>query len=450
MQYNSAGVKIEYGEDHPSYFSAQVKVENFDSYTASQSTNINNEGTRLGKRPKQEYADDSYNVTPQFRHSAYEGDLKGKRPKQEKFDDSSDYLGSAWLEEKVNPNLAKLGMPQAVSYKPCKSLNQMVAKPPYFFYGNVANVSKESWAKVSQYLYAMEPEFVNTRLFSALNRTEGYIHNLPSGNRFHILPKPPMTIEDTIPHTKKWWPSWDTRKQLSCINSETNGISQQCDRLGKMLSDYRELLSSSQQRDILHHCELFNLVWLGKYKLGPMEPEYLERILGYPANHTDTADTSLTDRLQSLRYCFQTDTLGYHLSVLKSMYPAGLTMLTIFSGIGGAEIAVQRLDIRLKAVVSVESSELKRRILNRWWEKTGQTGDLMQIEDIQKLSGNKIASLFEKFGGFDLIVCQNPNSSSSCSMMEPDNGRIFGFDFSFFCEFYRILRHVQTMTDRKR
>jgi hypothetical protein len=53
--------------------------------------------------------------------------------------------------------------------------------------------------KMSQFLYDIEPEFVNTEFFSALNRIKGYIHNLPTENRFHILPKPPLTIEDAIP-----------------------------------------------------------------------------------------------------------------------------------------------------------------------------------------------------------------------------------------------------------
>lgn len=398
-------------------------------------------------------------------------DHKGKRPKQESLDDSSAYIGPTWIEgrkgdhkfsscrmplprrdlNQVAGQLNKFGMSSISKPMPCKSLDQLVAKPPYFFYGNVTNVSHDSWNKISQFLYALEPEFVNTQFFSALNRKEGYIHNLPSENRFHILPKPPMTIEEVIPYTKKWWPSWDTRKQLSCISSETSGISQLCDRLGKILVDSRGLLSFEQQRDILHHCRTLNLVWVGQCKLSPIEPEHLERILGYPLNHTRVPEYSLIERLQSLRHCFQIDTLGYHLSVLKSMFPKGLTMLSLFSGIGGAELTLHQLGIHLKGVVSVEISETKRNILKKWWHNTGQTGELVQIDDIQKLASSKLESLIEKFGGFDFVICQNPCTySSRNSKMVADGDSLTGFDFSLFCEFVRVLHRVRSTMERRR
>ncbi|KAK6913629.1 YTH domain [Dillenia turbinata] len=153
----------------------------------------------------------------------------------------------------------------------CKILYEMVAGPPYFFYESVANLSHESWTKVSRFLCAVDPEFVNTQFFSALIRKAGYAHNLPTEKRFHICPNSPLSIEEAILHPKKWWPSWDTRKQLSCI--------------------YPELL------------------------------EYLNFVTG------------------------------------------------LEGGIGGE--------------VSVESSLLKRNILKRWWQNTEQTGELVQIEDIQ-------------------------------------------------------------------
>ncbi|PQM34052.1 DNA (cytosine-5)-methyltransferase DRM1 [Prunus yedoensis var. nudiflora] len=194
---------------------------------------------------------------------------------------------------------------------------------------------------------------------------------------------------------------------------------------------------------------LLNLVWVGRYKLGPTEPEYLERILGYPLNHTQAAESSLTERLLSLKFCFQTDTLGYHLSALKSMYPGGLTVFSIFSGIGGAEVALHRLGISLKGVVSVETNATKRKILRRWWENTGQIGQLEQIEDVHKLTSTKLESLMKKFGGFDLIICQHP-CSDLISKISPQSESLPGFDFSLFYEFVRVLQRVRTMSERKR
>ncbi|KAI9088103.1 hypothetical protein K1719_030080 [Acacia pycnantha] len=50
------------------------------------------------------------------------------------------------------------------------------------------------------------------------------------------------------------------------------------------------------------------------------------------------------------------DTVAYHLSVLKDMYPNGINLLSLFFGIGGAEVALYRLGIPIKNVVSVEKS----------------------------------------------------------------------------------------------
>ncbi|XP_024037198.1 probable inactive DNA (cytosine-5)-methyltransferase DRM3 isoform X2 [Citrus clementina] len=436
-----------------SYDTVKVKTEYCSPDVVSQSRKMNTSETSRGKRPKEEYFDDFSNSTSQFQHVDFQENRKGKRPKQESLDDSSSFLYSSW-EEKVKPNSSRYGMQQAFNSNPCRSINKVVAQPPYFFYGNVVDVSIDCWVKMSHFLYSLEPEFVNSQYFSALSRREGYLHNLPTTNRFHIPPEPPMTIQDAIPHTKKWWPSWDTRKHLSCINSGTGGISQLCERFEKLLRDSRGVLSSQQQRDILHRSEKLNLVWVGAYKLGPVDPEHIELILGYPSNHTQAAGNSLTARLESLRHCFQTDTLGYHLSVLKSMFPGGLTMLSVFSGIGGAEVTLHRLGIKLKGVISIETSETNRRILKRWWESSGQTGELVQIEDIQALTTKKFESLIHKLGSIDFVICQNsvpqiPNSKQISNSKDPkmaaESDNLPDFDFSLYYEFVRVVQRVRSM-----
>ncbi|KAM7467211.1 hypothetical protein LguiB_014773 [Lonicera macranthoides] len=455
-----------------------VKTEDYSQDSVSQFRESELMERYNGKRPKEEYIDEPGNFKrPKEEHIDIQGSLKS--PKQE-YDDllSSSSPVPAWLQARlgtykksnhnrgsssssssssqrqlnrkggvlngcIKPNLPK---PQS-----CRSLDRMVAKAPYFLYGNVMNLSQDSWVKISQFLYAIEPEFVNTQYFSALSRKEGYIHNLPTENRFHILPKPPMTIEEAIPHTKKYWPSWDTRKQLSCISSETSGISLLCERLGRNLIDSRGMLSVELQKDLLHQCRTSNLVWVGRNKLGPIEPEHLERILGYPVHHTQATGFGLAERLQSLKHCFQTDTLGYHISALKSLFPDGIRVLSIYSGVGGAEITLNRLGICLKGVVSVEPSEVKRSIIKNWWESSGQSGELVQIEDISRLSSNKVESLMKKFGGFDFIICQNPHSySSKGATIAADSDSLGGLDFSLFYEFVRVLQRVRSMTERSK
>ncbi|XP_010270895.1 PREDICTED: DNA (cytosine-5)-methyltransferase DRM2 isoform X2 [Nelumbo nucifera] len=457
------------------------KDEDLSTYNSMHCSHTENEGNSLGssmeervkrrssESPIRETGASSSNVVPPIKDMSFETNLKGKKPKHEYVDDSTDFFcpsrpEAKGVEPKINSYqmplpkrelhqfaepLDRLETPQLSKPNPCRSLCQMVARPPYFFYGNVVDVSQDSWTKISQFLYGIEPEFVNTQFFSALSRKEGYIHNLPTDNRFHILPRSPMTIEDALPHTKKWWPSWDTRKQLSCISSEIEGIPEQCERLGKMLLDSQGMVSVEQQRHILHHCKTLNLVWVGQYKLRTIEPDQLERILGYPLHHTQLAECGLMERLGTLKRCFQTDTLGYHLSVLKRIFPHGLTMLSLYSGIGGAEVAFYRLGVRLKGVVSVEESMVNRKVLKKWWHNSGQTGELVQIENIQRLTSAKIESLIKQFGGFDLVICQNPCTSGS-SKVAADGINFSGLDFPQFYEFVRVLQRVRNTMGRNR
>ncbi|XVF66055.1 hypothetical protein PTKIN_Ptkin10aG0003100 [Pterospermum kingtungense] len=418
-----------------------IKTEDCSSSAVPESSNINPGESSKGKRPKEENFDDFPAPFPQVKQSIYEKNRKGKRPKQDYVNTSSSFFDP--FEEKIDPNITGFEMPRPFKSNSCKSVDKMVAKPPYFFYASVVNLPYDCWAKISQFLYGIDPEFAYTRSFSALNRHEGYLHNLPAENRFHILPKAPLTIQDAIPRTKKWWPSWDTRKQLSCMGSEVYGASKLCDRIRQTLADSRGVLSSNQQKDTLRQCEISNLLWVGLYKLQVAEPEHWEQILGYPLNHTKDMENDSTQRLRLLKQSFQTDTLGYHLSVLKSMYPGGLTMLSVFSGIGGALVALHRLGIHLKGVVCVESCGVRQRIVRNWWHSSGQSGELVMVEDIQKLTSKRLESLIDKLGGIDLVICQNS------SMMGPGEDTEPGFDFSLFNEFVRVLQRVRSMVQRR-
>ncbi|KAF9596925.1 hypothetical protein IFM89_014489 [Coptis chinensis] len=84
--------------------------------------------------------------------------------------------------------------------------------------------------------------------------------------------------------------------------------------------------------------------------------------------HTQLVGADPIEKLRSLKYSFQTNTLGYHLSVLKWLFPDGLSVLSLFSGIGGAEVALHRLGLLLKGVVSMELCETNWRILRKWWQ----------------------------------------------------------------------------------
>ncbi|GJM94509.1 hypothetical protein PR202_ga11157 [Eleusine coracana subsp. coracana] len=283
-------------------------------------------------------------------------------------------------------------------------------------------------------------EFLNSQFFSALTRNEGYLHNLPMERRHAVVPKSPMTIEEALPFTRQWWPSWDTRKHISVVSIEAAGIEQTCERLGRMARESRVVLSHDRQMHIVHQCKASNLVWVGQDKLSPLEPRQVERILGYPNNHTDLFGLSQQERFAALKFAFQTDTLAYLLSVLKDKYPSGMRVLSIYSGIGGAEVTLHRLGIRLKCVVSVEQSDINRKILRRWWGKTEQKGELRQYPGIGTINTTKIENLIAEFGGFDLIIGGNYNSYRGGTTINAT----MGLDAQHFYEYARVVKSFRS------
>ncbi|CAN6374415.1 unnamed protein product [Urochloa humidicola] len=216
-----------------------------------------------------------------------------------------------------------------------RSLPRQAIGPPYFYYENVALAPKGVWRKISRFLYDIQPEFVDSKFFCAAARKRGYIHNLPLMNRTTLHPLPPKTISEAFPRTKKWWPSWDPRRQFNCL--------QTCVASAKLLERIRMALTNSSapqrvQKYVLEECRKWNLVWVGLNKVAPLEPDEMEFLFGFPKDHT--RGISRTERYRSLGNSFQVDTVAYHLSVLKDMFPQGMNVLSLFSGIGGAEVVL--------------------------------------------------------------------------------------------------------------
>jgi hypothetical protein len=315
--------------------------------------------------------------------------------------------------------------------------------PPFFYYENVALAPKGVWATISRFLYDIYPEFVDSKYFCAAARKRGYIHNLPLENRSPLFPLPPKTIFEAFPHTRKWWPSWDTRRQLNCL--------QTCMASAKLVERIRLALNSCDdppplrvQKYVMDECRKWNLVWVGRNKVAPLEPHEMEFLLGFPMDHT--RGISRTERYKSLGNSFQVDTVAYHLSVLKDMFPHGMNVLSLFSGIGGAEVALHRLGIRMKTVVSVEKSEKNRTVLQSWWDQC-QTGTLIEIADVQTLTAEKIDTLTRRYGGFDLVVGGSPCNNLAGSNRHHRDG-LEGEHSSLFYHYFRILDSVKSSMGR--
>ncbi|XP_045812514.1 DNA (cytosine-5)-methyltransferase DRM2 isoform X2 [Trifolium pratense] len=322
--------------------------------------------------------------------------------------------------------------------------------PPYFYYENVALAPKGVWQTISRFLYDVEPEYVDSKYFCAAARKRGYIHNLPISNRFPLLPLPPRTIHDAFPLLRRWWPSWDPRTNLNCLQT-VHGSARLTDRIRKAVESCEHLEEPTDvvKKYVLDQCRKWNLVWVGKNKVAPLEPDEVEMLLGFPRNHTRGGGISRTDRFKSLGNSFQVDTVAYHLSVLKEMYPDGVNLLSLFSGIGGAEVALHRLGIPLKTVVSVEKSEVNRNIVRSWWEQTNQKGNLIDMDDVQQLDSDRLEQLMSIYGGFDLIVGGSPCNNLAGSNRVSRNG-LEGSESSLFYDYFRILDLVKAMAPRFR
>ncbi|KAF2286679.1 hypothetical protein GH714_023514 [Hevea brasiliensis] len=315
----------------------------------------------------------------------------------------------------------------------------LAADPPYFYYENVALTPKGVWSTISRFLYDVEPEFVDSVYFCATARKRGYIHNLPIHKRFPLLPRPPCTIQEALPSTKKWWPSWDARTKLNCLLT-TTGTVKLTERIRQALEDCGGNPTPNVRKYVLDQCRRWNLVWVGKNKAAALEPDEMEMLLGFPKDHTRGGGACRQDRYKALGNSFQVDTVAYHLSVLKAQFPYGINVLSLFSGIGGAEVALHRLGIPLKNVVSVEISEVNRNILRSWWEQTNQRGRLIEIADVQEINGDNLERWISSFGGFDLVIGGPCNNLSGGNRVSRDG--LEGKQSSLFYHYFRILELI--------
>ncbi|XP_048139769.1 DNA (cytosine-5)-methyltransferase DRM2 isoform X3 [Rhodamnia argentea] len=334
-----------------------------------------------------------------------------------------------------NPMIG-FGVPTESSTIVHRTLPEAAIGPPYFYYENVALAPKGVWDTISRFLYDVEPEFVDSKYFCATARKRGYVHNLPTNNRFPLLPLPPRTIHEALPLTRKWWPSWDTRTKLNCLQT-CIGSAKLTERIRKALEDNDGESEPPLriQKYVLDECRKWNLVWVGRNKLAPLEPDEVEMLLGFPKNHTRGGGISRTDRYKSLGNSFQ------------DLFPAGVNLLSLFSGIGGAEVALHRLGIPLKNVVSVEISEVNRNIVRSWWEQTNQKGNLIHIADVQQLNGDRLEQLMNSFGGFDLIVGGSPCNNLAGSNRHSRDG-LEGKESSLFYDYFRILDLVKCIMSK--
>ncbi|KAE8732298.1 hypothetical protein F3Y22_tig00002237pilonHSYRG01511 [Hibiscus syriacus] len=92
----------------------------------------------------------------------------------------------------------------------------------------------------------------------------------------------------------------------------------------KAFEAYDDEPPSSDQKYVLDDRRKWNLVWVGRNKVVPLEPDEVEMLLGFPKNHTRGGGSA------------------------KDMFPGGINVLSLFSGISDADVAFYCLGISLK------------------------------------------------------------------------------------------------------
>lgn len=233
----------------------------------------------------------------QPRHDIKKRRIESKREPRSSADDEPVRL--------PNPMIG-FGVPNEPGLITHRSLPMVARGAPYFYYENVALAPVGVWETISRHLYNIAPEFVDSKYFCAAARKRGYIHNLPIDNRFQIQPPSKYTIHEAFPLTKQWWPEWDKRSKLNCILTVT-GSAKMTNRIRDALKPYigEPEPPKHVQRYVIDQCRRWNLVWVGRNKAAPLEPDEMEYLLGFPRNHTRGGGMSRTERYKSLGNSFQ-------------------------------------------------------------------------------------------------------------------------------------------------
>ncbi|XP_024531159.1 DNA (cytosine-5)-methyltransferase DRM2-like, partial [Selaginella moellendorffii] len=286
-------------------------------------------------------------------------------------------------------------------------------------------------------LDGIEPELVNSKWFCAASRPRGYVHNLPVKGRRALHPGP-MTIQELVPGMENVRPPWDKRVKLNCITTSS-------DRAARVQASAEAFYNDDDvDPQVFLDMKRANLVWRGRGILAPLEVQELEVVQGFDVGHTSSGQ-SPAERIKALGNAMQVHTVAWHLSVLGELFPSGIRVLSLFSGIGGIEVALEKLGIPIKFLVSVETSADCHRVLRSWWHRTRQRGTHIVLGDVTELSRERIEELAARAGGgFDLVAGGSPCNNFSGNNRTSRTG-ITGDKSRLFFDYVRILTTVRSI-----
>ncbi|XP_024539212.1 DNA (cytosine-5)-methyltransferase DRM1A isoform X2 [Selaginella moellendorffii] len=364
----------------------------------------------------------------------------GKRKREDdtffaNFDDLEDNFDGFLPEQRNQGDGMGFGIPGQPPRS--RTLPSSSLPPPFFYFENVAIMPRGSWEDITRFLDGIEPELVNSKWFCAASRPRGYVHNLPVKGR-RALPPGPMTIQELVPGMENVRPPWDKRVKLNCITTSS-------DRAARVQASAEAFYNDDDvDPQVFLDMKRANLVWRGRGILAPLEVQELEVVQGFDVGHTSSGQ-SPAERIKALGNAMQVHTVAWHLSVLAALFPTGIRVLSLFSGIGGIEVALEKLGIPIKFLVSVETNADCHRVLRSWWHRTRQRGTHIVLGDVTELSRERIEELAARAGGgFDLVAGGSPCNNFSGNNRTSRTG-ITGDKSRLFFDYVRILTTVRSI-----
>ncbi|XP_061998856.1 DNA (cytosine-5)-methyltransferase DRM2-like [Rosa rugosa] len=209
-------------------------------------------------------------------------------------------------------------------------------------------------------------------------------------------------------------------------------------------TDEDEIPSESVHRYVLYECHKWNLVWVGKKKVAPREPDEVEMFLGLPRDHTRRI--SRTDRYKSLGNSFQ---LSQHFEITFAYGSLAFRYsLLINSLMDSFAFIFPTVSVIFASVFTfLEISEVSRNVVRCWWEQTNQRGNLYHLADVQELNADHLEHYISSFGGFDLLIGGSPcNNLAGGNRHHRDGPQ--GKESSPFYDYFRILDLVKGIMAR--
>ncbi|CAI5929320.1 unnamed protein product [Closterium sp. NIES-64] len=146
----------------------------------------------------------------------------------------------------------------------------------------------------------------------------------------------------------------------------------------------------------------YNLLWIERNRLAPLKVKQLEMLMGYPEGHVSVVTNNKTSRYKMLGNTFHVPTVALHLSVLRRLNRP-IRVLSLFSGIGGALVALHMVKVPVICAVSVEFEKSCRDAEGRWWRETAMAEERAGRDGVNQMLG-ELLQLYHNYHGGPVIV----------------------------------------------